>query len=125
MVPSLRLTVPSSEAFTPLPAAGLPCVVTGTQAIAHVPEQWLLPLVSFSKRYSVRPFELTTTLPRSPTLRRLIFAPPAASADAAPSATMTVMLRMTESLRVMSTRDARGRAIVPGSLRRRCRAGGR
>ena len=50
MVPSERLVVPSSEAFTPPLAFGLPLVSSGGQFVAHAPEHALLPFLSFSNR---------------------------------------------------------------------------
>ena len=41
---------PSIEAVTPVPALGLPLVVTGGQLVAQAPEQVLIEPVSFWKR---------------------------------------------------------------------------
>jgi hypothetical protein len=49
-VPSDRVVVPAIEAVRPLPAVGLPVVVTGGQSVAHAPEQVLFGPVSFMKR---------------------------------------------------------------------------
>lgn len=64
MVPSLRLIVPSSEDFTPLPAFGVPLVRSTGQADAQAPEQadwfgW-----SLLNTYSVRPLPPTRIGPR-------------------------------------------------------------
>ena len=48
--PSDRVVVPSIEAVTPVPALGLPVVVTGGQSVAQAPEQVLIEPVSFWKR---------------------------------------------------------------------------
>ena len=55
--------VPSAEAETPPPGAGLPLVVSGGHTEAHEPEQDDLPPVSFSKRYRVRPLASTRIFP--------------------------------------------------------------
>src|SRR4029453_19249884 len=52
------------DAVSPLPAVGLPVVVTGGHSAAHAPEQVLFEPVSFSNRYTVRPVESTRILPR-------------------------------------------------------------
>ena len=48
--PSDRWVVPSIEAFTPLPAFGLPLTRTGGQLVAQAPEHVLVVPVSFWKR---------------------------------------------------------------------------
>jgi hypothetical protein len=63
VVPSARLIVPSSEALTPLPALGVPLILSCGHAAAHAPLQadwfgW-----SFPNRYSVRPLPLTRIVP--------------------------------------------------------------
>src|SRR5919108_4109294 len=66
MVPSSRLTVPSSAWSTPPPACGLPVTMTGGQAAAHAPLQVEVPLLSASNRYMVRPWASTRNLPGMP-----------------------------------------------------------
>lgn len=55
MVPSERLIVPRSLALAPVPALGLPLVVSGGHAVAHPPEQVDFVLVSGTQRYNERP----------------------------------------------------------------------
>src|SRR4029450_5319366 len=56
------------DAVSPLPAVGLPVVVTGGHSWAPAPEHTLFGPVSFSNRYTVRPVESTRILPRPLTL---------------------------------------------------------
>src|SRR3954464_4043570 len=58
------MVVPSNEAFTPLPATGLPLVRSGGQAVAQAPVHALVVPESFLNRYRVRPCESTRILPR-------------------------------------------------------------
>src|SRR3954464_15598764 len=58
------MVVPSNEAFTPLPATGLPLVRSGGQAVAQAPVHALVVPVSFLNRYRVRPCESTRIFPR-------------------------------------------------------------
>src|SRR5436190_10683077 len=75
MVPSSRLTVPSSAWSTPLPACGEPLTETGGQVAAHAPAQVDAPLLSASNRYMVRPWAPTKNLPGMPEIDdRLIIA---------------------------------------------------
>src|SRR6187200_1288871 len=65
MAPSERVVVPRLFATAPVPAVALPFVISGGQSLAHSPEQALLPFLSFSNRYSVRPWASTRIRPRS------------------------------------------------------------
>src|SRR3954467_4965521 len=58
------MVVPSNEAFTPLPATGLPLVRSGGQAVAQAPVHALVVPESFLNRYRVRPCESTRIFPR-------------------------------------------------------------
>ena len=66
MVPSERVTVPSSDWSTPLPACGAPVTVTGGQAEAHAPLQVDVPCMSASHRYMVLPWASTRNWPGMP-----------------------------------------------------------
>jgi hypothetical protein len=46
----LRLVVPSSDAFTPEPAVGLPWLSNGGQNLGQLALQELFPFLSFIKR---------------------------------------------------------------------------
>jgi hypothetical protein len=69
--------VPSSEAFTPVPAFGFSFVRNGGQRLAQAPKHVLFGPVSFSNRYRLRPRESTRILPRLVVLT-LTVAPPEA-----------------------------------------------
>jgi hypothetical protein len=71
------LNVPSRDAFTPLPARGLAVTISGGQNSAQLPEHALVRLRSFSNRYSVRPRESTSTVPRLVFLRPTVAVAPA------------------------------------------------
>src|SRR3954454_13452882 len=64
--PSDRAVVVSLAALSPGPGTGMPCARTGGHAAAQAAAQELLPRESLRKRYTVRPRESTSTLPRLP-----------------------------------------------------------
>src|SRR4051794_9125919 len=56
----------SLAALSPGPGTGMPCARTGGHAAAQAAAQELLPRESLRNRYTVRPLESTSTLPRLP-----------------------------------------------------------
>src|SRR4051794_18143481 len=56
----------SLAAVSPGPGTGMPCARTGGHAAAQAAEQELLPRESLRNRYTGRPRESTSTLPRLP-----------------------------------------------------------
>src|SRR3954453_10392461 len=56
----------SLAALSPGPGTGMPCARTGGHAAAQAAAQELLPRESLRNRYTVRPRESTSTLPRLP-----------------------------------------------------------
>src|SRR3954467_1747303 len=56
----------SLAALSPGPGTGMPCARTGGHAAAQAAAQELLPRGSLRNRYTVRPRESTSTLPRLP-----------------------------------------------------------
>ncbi len=57
LAPPERVMVPRSDAVTPLPAPGVPVVVSGGHAVAHWPEQLDLPPRSAAHTSSARPLD--------------------------------------------------------------------
>src|ERR1700760_4326735 len=63
-MPPERVIVPSLEALSPAPAAGLPFASNGGHAVAHAPEHALFMPTSALNRYSVAPVESTRIRPK-------------------------------------------------------------
>src|SRR6476620_4916932 len=63
MDPFLRFVLPIFDAEMPSPATALPDVSSGAHSFAQLPEHVLLPPLSFSNRYKVRPLPSTRIRP--------------------------------------------------------------
>src|SRR3954454_23608878 len=64
--PSDRAVVATLAALSPGPGTGMPCARTGGHAAAQAAAQEVLPRESLRNRYTVRPRESTSTVPRLP-----------------------------------------------------------